>query len=370
MTGQLLAVDLAVDAATRHGLISGKSRGGIFRMSATGMKAYQPPGLGKAAPGDTNECADGAFVHWFHDPEHDKLTALVPMLKLGGSKRQKHRKGDVLGSFEFVSDHQAVLGAGSPDFLARATQQTSPGRAETILAVSAAYGAILERASWTPGERSTNEATYRLETARMAAVVDAPASEAAAPDPGETAELDPEDTPVTRTDIQALLEHLKDEPQGQQKFDAACQKLEKYAPQFGRSSRDLRHQDLTNLPENLYTRVNTGESEPIACRQLRTNPKTRLLMEEIVQEMVEAGVIVRSRSAWAAPALLVAKPHGGGWRFVTDFRRLNAVVQTSHHPVPRLDDALDAMAGKTRFSSFGTRSRPGHVGMRAAGVRV
>ena len=99
MTGQLLAVDLAVDAATRHGLISGKSRGGIFRMSATGMKAYQPPGLGKAAPGDTNECADGAFVHWFHDPEHDKLTALVPMLKLGGSKRQKHRKGRRAGLF-------------------------------------------------------------------------------------------------------------------------------------------------------------------------------------------------------------------------------------------------------------------------------
>ena len=38
--------------------------------------------------------------------------------------------------------------------------------------------------------------------------------------------------------------------------------------------------------------------------------------------MLEARVIIPSRSAWAAPALLVAKPHGGGWRFVTDFRKL------------------------------------------------
>ena len=42
----------------------------------------------------------------------------------------------------------------------------------------------------------------------------------------------------------------------------------------------------------------------------------------------------------------------GGWRMCVDYRRLNSVTKFDCFPLPRHDEALDAFAGATVFSSL------------------
>lgn len=63
------------------------------------------------------------------------------------------------------------------------------------------------------------------------------------------------------------------------------------------------------------------------------------------------GVVEESCSPWASPVVLVRKK-GGQWRFCIDYRRLNSVTIKDSHPLPRVDDSLDALAGSSWFNTL------------------
>ncbi len=71
--------------------------------------------------------------------------------------------------------------------------------------------------------------------------------------------------------------------------------------------------------------------------------------------MAANSIIEPSDSPWAAPMVMVRKKTGG-WRPCVDFRRLNAVTRKDSYPLPRIDDALDYVAGSCWFSSLDLRS--------------
>ena len=75
----------------------------------------------------------------------------------------------------------------------------------------------------------------------------------------------------------------------------------------------------------------------------------------MIREMAEAGVIEPSNSPWAAPALLVKKKDDTS-RFCVDYCHLNDVTRKDFYPLPRMDDALDKVAGSQWFSSLDLRS--------------
>ena len=52
-------------------------------------------------------------------------------------------------------------------------------------------------------------------------------------------------------------------------------------------------------------------------------------------------------------------------RFVVDFRRLNSVTRKDSYPLPRIDDALDALNGTKFFSSMDLMSGFWQVEMEA-----
>ena len=62
--------------------------------------------------------------------------------------------------------------------------------------------------------------------------------------------------------------------------------------------------------------------------------------------MAEKGLIEPSYSAWSAPAVLAPK-RDGTLRFCVDYRRLNELTIPDSHPLPRIDDTLDALVGSS-----------------------
>ena len=66
--------------------------------------------------------------------------------------------------------------------------------------------------------------------------------------------------------------------------------------------------------------------------------------------MLQKGVIIPSCSNWASPVVLVPKPDGT-IRFCIDYRKLNSVTKKDSFPLPRVDDSLEWMSGRTKYMS-------------------
>ena len=74
-----------------------------------------------------------------------------------------------------------------------------------------------------------------------------------------------------------------------------------------------------------------------------------------VQQMLSSNAIHPSNSPWASPVVKVRKKDGS-LRFCVDFRQLNAATVKDAHPLPRIDDLLDALPGAKWFSTLDLKS--------------
>ena len=71
--------------------------------------------------------------------------------------------------------------------------------------------------------------------------------------------------------------------------------------------------------------------------------------------MLASDVICPSNSPWASPVVMVRKKDGS-LRFCVDFRQINAATVKEAHPLPRIDDLLDALHGARWFSTLDLKS--------------
>ena len=111
--------------------------------------------------------------------------------------------------------------------------------------------------------------------------------------------------------------------------------------------------DLGNTPLLEHTIETHGP--PLRQPYCRQNPAVRREKIAQVQQMLFSNVIRPSNSPWASPVVMVRKKDGS-LCFCVDFRQLNAATVKDAHPLPRIDDLLDALHGAKWFSTQDLKS--------------
>ena len=97
--------------------------------------------------------------------------------------------------------------------------------------------------------------------------------------------------------------------------------------------------------------VDVGDSAPIKQHPYRVSAMKKELLDKEVQYMLKNDIIEESQSNWSSPCILVPK-HDGGFRFCTDFRKVNDKTKSDSFPIPRIADCIDQIGNAKFVSTF------------------
>ena len=97
--------------------------------------------------------------------------------------------------------------------------------------------------------------------------------------------------------------------------------------------------------------IDTQDAEPIKFAPRRLSPEARIAADELVDKLLEHKLIRYSKSAWAAPLVMVRKKDNS-YRMCCDFRvTCNSVSKMDSYPLPRIDETLESLSSAKWFST-------------------
>ena len=127
--------------------------------------------------------------------------------------------------------------------------------------------------------------------------------------------------------------------------EALLQLLHEFRDIFSTASLDV---GRTNLAKH---QIDTNQAPPIRKPPYRVSPQQRQEIDDQLQYMLDKNIIKPSTSPWASPVILVPKSDGTK-RMCIDFRAINKITTKDSHPLPRIDDTLDALHGAKYFTTL------------------
>ena len=178
------------------------------------------------------------------------------------------------------------------------------------------------------------------------------------PHPGSIFSVTPSDSD---TSVPPHLQELFDETISHAKLSMSHQQslaalLRRHGDVFATGPTDL------GFCAVLQHDINTGNAAPIKQSPRRPPMSARDAEDDILDEMLETGVIEPSNSPWSSPVCMVKKKDGT-FRFCIDYRRVNEVTIKDAFPVPDVQDALDSLRGSKYFATIDLLSGYWQLGM-------
>ena len=157
-----------------------------------------------------------------------------------------------------------------------------------------------------------------------------------------SAEQTKEQSTLTETERQDLL---------LEQAEQACSLLKEYHDIFSLEKRDMGH---TNATKHKIV-LKDPDTPPFKEHFHRTLPPQLDEVREHLKLMLDAGVIRPSNSPWCNAVVFVRKKDRS-LRFCIDFRKLNSLTVKDSHPLPRICETLESLAGAAHFSTFDMNS--------------
>jgi hypothetical protein len=93
------------------------------------------------------------------------------------------------------------------------------------------------------------------------------------------------------------------------------------------------------------------DGPPIRQPVRRLPEALKPVVDNEVKRMLHQGVIRHSQSPWSSPIVMVQKKDLS-WRLCIDYRRVNDITHRDAYPIPRIDAALDSLAGSKWFTTL------------------
>ena len=160
---------------------------------------------------------------------------------------------------------------------------------------------------------------------------------------------------LTKAERQELLLEKLDltglETWPEEQADKACSLLKEYHNIFSLEKNDTGHTKATKHKIVLKD----PDIPPFKERFHRIPPPQLDEVHTHLKMMLDAGVIRPSNSPWCNAMVLVRKKDGS-LRFCIDFRRLNALTVKDSHPLPRICETLESLAGAAHYSTIDMNS--------------
>ncbi|CAG9133807.1 unnamed protein product [Plutella xylostella] len=97
--------------------------------------------------------------------------------------------------------------------------------------------------------------------------------------------------------------------------------------------------------------INLTNNTPVAYRPYKLSHQEKLIVRDIVRDLLEKGIIRESNSEYASPIILVKKKDGSD-RMCVDYRALNKLTSRERYPLPLIDDHIDRLGHFKFFSSL------------------
>lgn len=105
----------------------------------------------------------------------------------------------------------------------------------------------------------------------------------------------------------------------------------------------------TILPQMNKFKIRLNSDIPVSQRPRRLSYHDKQIVDKIVQELIEEGIVRPSDSEYASPIVLV-KRKSGEPRLCVDYRQLNRITLKENHPIPLINDCLEFLGGNECFS--------------------
>ena len=145
------------------------------------------------------------------------------------------------------------------------------------------------------------------------------------------------------TPVQTACERANPAVTAEQK-SALFALLKKRSEVFSTSAEDLGRTDL------IYHTIDIGDSGPVH-QGIRRIPHDQIsVLKAEVDKLQSARMVEPSSSPFASPLFWSKK--AGSWRFCIDYRKLNSVTKKDAHPLPRIEDIFDTLAGSKYFTTL------------------